>query len=223
MKVTAIVAAGGRGARFGADRPKQLLTLGGRPILQHSVETFLRCGRVDDVVVALPVEVVAEPPAYLTHARVQIVAGGRRRQDSVANAFAVAAPRADIVVVHDAARPFVTDALIGRTVDAAGQFGAAIAAIPAHDTVKRGSAERFIVETVPRDTMFLAQTPQAFRTGVLQQALASADAGDATDEATLVERAGHPVKLVEGDARNIKITTPEDLVMAERKIGRAHV
>jgi 2-C-methyl-D-erythritol 4-phosphate cytidylyltransferase/2-C-methyl-D-erythritol 2,4-cyclodiphosphate synthase len=224
VHVSAIIAAGGRGARFGGAQPKQLLMLGGRPILQRSIDAFLQSGRVDDVVVALPPDVAADPPAYLRAVpRVRVVAGGARRQDSVANAFAAAAARADIVIIHDAARPFVTAPLIERTIDAAIEHGAAIAALQATDTVKRGDASRVIRGTLPRNEIFLAQTPQAFRTAVLRDALALASSStDATDEAMLAEQAGHPVRLVEGDPRNLKITTAEDFEMAERLIGASN-
>ncbi len=141
----------------------------------------------------------------------------RRRQDSVANAFARVVDRADVVVIHDAARPFVSDETIRRTVAAAVESGAAIAAIAAHDTVKRAGANRIVTATLPREEIFLAQTPQAFRTSVLKEALALGV--DATDEAMLAEQAGHAVQIVEGDPRNLKITTPADLAMAERLLG----
>jgi 2-C-methyl-D-erythritol 4-phosphate cytidylyltransferase/2-C-methyl-D-erythritol 2,4-cyclodiphosphate synthase len=221
VHVSAIIAAGGRGARFGGSQPKQLLTLGGRPILQRSIDAFLLSDRVDEVVVAVPAHIAANPPAYLRDVpRVRVVTGGERRQDSVANAFAAAATRADVVVIHDAARPFVSASLIARTIDAALEHGAAIAALQATDTVKRGDASRVIRGTLPRNEIFLAQTPQAFRTAVLRDALALASSSaDATDEAMLAEQAGHPVRLVDGDPRNLKITTPEDLEMAERLLG----
>jgi 2-C-methyl-D-erythritol 4-phosphate cytidylyltransferase/2-C-methyl-D-erythritol 2,4-cyclodiphosphate synthase len=224
VHVSAIIAAGGRGARFGGDRPKQLLALGGLPILQRSVEAFIRSAAVDEVVVALPADLAAKPPAYLTGVskRIQTVAGGERRQDSVARAFAHLDGRAEIVVIHDAARPLVSDDLIRRTVDAAREFGAAIAALPARDTVKRADGQLMIAATLPRQEIFLAQTPQAFRVDVLRAALVLNTATpDATDEAMLVERTGHRVRLVEGDPRNIKITTPDDLAVAESLIGVA--
>lgn len=178
--------------------------------------------RIADVIVALPRELAASVPDYLRGGRkpVEIVEGGERRQDSVAYAFARVPKDADVVVIHDAARPLVTSELIARTVDAAVQFGAAIAALPATDTVKRSNAERFIVDTIPRHEIFLAQTPQAFRIDVLRDALAQAGASaDATDEAMLAERAGHRVHLVDGDPSNLKITTADDLATAERLIG----
>jgi 2-C-methyl-D-erythritol 4-phosphate cytidylyltransferase/2-C-methyl-D-erythritol 2,4-cyclodiphosphate synthase len=224
LHVSAIIAAGGRGARFGADRPKQLLGLAGQPILQRSVEAFVRSRLVHDIIVALPRDMAAAPPAYLTGGdpRLQVVAGGERRQDSVANAFARVADRADIVIIHDAARPLVSDDLIRRTIEAAAETGAAIAAVRAHDTVKRADAAGLITATLPREEIYLAQTPQAFRAAVLRDALAiGAEGIAATDEAMLAERAGHRVKVVDGDPRNLKITTPEDLVMAERLLDGA--
>jgi len=214
MYVTAIIAAGGRGERLGAGQPKQLLEVGGRPILERSVDAFLRHGDVTDVVVALPQEIAGRPPAYLVNTAkpLQVVAGGARRQDSVAAAFRVVPARAEVVVIHDAARPFASGDLIARTIAAAFESGAALAALEARDTVKE-VRDRVVQRTLDRRTIFLAQTPQAFRRNVLRDALAIA--GDATDEAALAEQAGHPVRIVEGEASNMKITSPDDLVIAE--------
>jgi len=222
--VSAIIAAGGRGTRFGGDAPKQMLSLAGRPILQRSVEAFSGCSRVNEVIVALPDDLAAAPPDYLRGAgpRVRVVAGGARRQDSVARAFAAASVDVDLVVIHDAARPLVTEALIARTIDAAHASGAAIAALQATDTVKRGSAGGRILGTLDRGEVFLAQTPQAFRAEVLRAALSLASSATAaTDEAMLAEQAGYAVMLVEGDRRNLKITTQDDFDMAERLLGAA--
>ena len=171
---------------------------------------------------ALPPDLAGDVPAYLktTVKPLAVIDGGARRQDSVANAFAHVASRADIVVIHDAARPLVSADLIRRTLDAAVEYGAAIAAQPATDTVKRGNADGVIIGTLPRDEIFLAQTPQAFRVGILRDALALARGMvEATDEAALAERAGHRVHLVAGDAQNVKITTAEDLALAEQLVG----
>jgi 2-C-methyl-D-erythritol 4-phosphate cytidylyltransferase/2-C-methyl-D-erythritol 2,4-cyclodiphosphate synthase len=228
VHVSAIIAAGGRGSRFGGVQPKQLQPLAGVPILKRTVDAFLNGYAFDEVVVALPSDLAANPPAYLDD--VIVVEGGERRQDSVANAVRAVAPSSQVIVIHDAARPLVTPQLIERTIRAAVQHGAAIAALPARDTVKRGDASHIIRGTLPRDEIFLAQTPQAFRVGVLRDALlraealmaggAAASTGDATDEAMLAEAAGHHVHLVEGDPRNLKITTPEDLMMAEALMPR---
>jgi 2-C-methyl-D-erythritol 4-phosphate cytidylyltransferase/2-C-methyl-D-erythritol 2,4-cyclodiphosphate synthase len=234
MFVSAIIAAGGRGVRLGGAVPKQLLTVAGRPILERSVAVFLAHPDVDEIVVALPSDLAADPPTYLKddRKRLRIVAGGERRQDSVSRAFRSVDARADVVVIHDAARPFATPDLISRTIAAAVKSGAALAAVAAQDTVKRttGPMEaghqvrhedrhgdgRFVVETLARETIFLAQTPQAFRRDVLDRALAGADSAlEATDEAALVERAGYRVAIVEGELTNIKLTTPEDLTIAD--------
>jgi 2-C-methyl-D-erythritol 2,4-cyclodiphosphate synthase/2-C-methyl-D-erythritol 4-phosphate cytidylyltransferase len=192
--------------------------LAGVPILKRTVDAFLQGYAFDEVVVALPPELAVDPPSYLDS--VIVVEGGERRQDSVAKAFRAVAPSAQIIVIHDAARPLVSSALIERTIDAALKHGAAIAALEARDTVKRTDESRIIRGTIPREDIFLAQTPQAFRVGVLRDALELAStASAATDEAMLAEQAGHSVYLVEGDPRNLKITTPEDLQIAERLLS----
>src|SRR4051794_6225057 len=225
MHVTAIIAAGGSGRRFGTAQPKQLLQVGGRAILERSVAAFLAHASVDAVIVALPPALVAAPPDYLqapTSKPLRLVAGGDRRQDSVANAFAALGADSDVVVIHDAARPFASAGLIARTIAAATESGAAVAAVQARDTVKRTAAndaadrgDRYVAQTIPRETIYLAQTPQAFRRAVLAAALGVADGVTATDEAALAERAGYPVRLVDGEATNIKITTTDDLRIAE--------
>jgi 2-C-methyl-D-erythritol 4-phosphate cytidylyltransferase / 2-C-methyl-D-erythritol 2,4-cyclodiphosphate synthase len=218
MYVTAIIAAGGRGERLGAGQPKQYLSIAGQTILERSVRAFLTHAAVDDVVVALPAELAGNPPAYLTGTAkpLRVVAGGARRQDSVAAAFRAVPQRTDVVVVHDAARPFASADLIARTIAVAAESGAALAAVAARDTVKQ-AVGGVVRATLDRRTIYLAQTPQAFRREVLREALAISS--DATDEASLAEQAGHTVRIVEGEATNIKITTPEDLAIAE-VIGR---
>jgi 2-C-methyl-D-erythritol 4-phosphate cytidylyltransferase/2-C-methyl-D-erythritol 2,4-cyclodiphosphate synthase len=193
--------------------------LAGRSILQRSVDAFLDSQIVTDLVVAVPLDLAAAPPEYLrSRAKpIAVVQGGERRQDSVRAAFDRVPGDADIVVIHDAARPLVSHDVIRRTVEAAATTGAAIAALRARDTVKRGDATGRIVGTLPREEIYLAQTPQAFRVDVLRDALAIP--GDATDEAALAERAGHHVQLVDGDWRNLKITTADDLDTAERLLG----
>jgi 2-C-methyl-D-erythritol 4-phosphate cytidylyltransferase/2-C-methyl-D-erythritol 2,4-cyclodiphosphate synthase len=223
MYVTAIIAAGGRGVRFGAEQPKQLLPIDGSTLLERSVGAFLAHPLIDEVVVALPPEIARTPPAYLrSDAKpLRLVEGGARRQDSVSNAFHAAAAGSEVILVHDAARPFVSSALIDRTIDAAATHGAAIAALAVNDTVKRlhhAAAERMIAETIPRELIVLAQTPQAFRREVLAAAVALGESGvEATDEAALAERAGYPVHVVAGEPGNVKITTADDLAAARRR------
>ena len=238
MRVVAIVAAGGQGARLGMPVPKQFVELGGRTILDRSVDALVSCPAIDLVIVALPADQAAHPPAYLCRAdgRVLVVEGGARRQDSVANAFAAVPADADIVVIHDAARPFVDRATIERTIEAAAEAGAAIAALPARDTVKLADVTETgwiggefgdplpalvpkripaVKRTLPRETIFLAQTPQAFRRDVLASAIELGRTGtEATDEAFLAEQAGATVLLVPGEPTNLKITTAADLAFA---------
>ncbi len=225
MYVAAIIAAGGRGVRLGADRPKQFLEIQGSSILELSIKALAASDRIDEIVVALPedhLDAVARSFQGQIKQPLHFVAGGERRQDSVANAFAKTSEQADVIVIHDAARPFVTTDVIDRAIDGALEYGAAIAAVTVRDTVKQtgdanAQGSRRILATIPRDSVFLAQTPQAFGRDVLARALAEGTQVDATDEAMLVERLGLPVHIVEGDPRNVKITTPEDL----RRSGRS--
>lgn len=223
MHVAAIIAAGGRGLRLGADRPKQFLDLGGRSILEMSLAALAASDRITEIVVALPAEHLDAESKALKSAFTRplvFVAGGARRQDSVANAFAKTSAKADVILIHDAARPFVSQDVIARAIDGARTYGAAIAAVAAKDTVKQtgdanADGSRLIRGTIPRDHVYLAQTPQAFRRDILSRALTEGAGVDATDEAMLVERLGLPVHVVQGDERNIKITTPEDLAAAK--------
>ena len=224
MRVTAIIAAGGAGTRLGADRPKQLLELHGRSILEHSVDAFDRHPAIAETIVVLPSELAASPPAWLAARRqVRVAVGGVRRQDSVANGFDMVDAATDVVLVHDAARPFVTPEVIDRVIDAAAAHGAAIAAIAVSDTVKRGEKRNghpVITDTIPREPLYLAQTPQGFARGVLGDAVALGRSGvEATDESMLAEQAGHSVRLVDGSASNVKITTAEDLQTAARRVA----
>ena len=222
--VTAIIAAGGQGTRMGGDRPKQLMSLGGVTILQRSVDAFDRCRQVDEIVLVVPPELATDSASVARPegTPVRVVAGGIRRQDSVARGFDASSLSSEIIVVHDAARPLCPTELIVRTIEAAARHGAAIAALPAQDTVKQRAAgdDRFVGRTLARQCIVLAQTPQAFRREVLAEAVGLGRRGvEATDEAVLAERAGHRVVLVAGDPMNIKITTQRDLSIARRFLG----
>jgi 2-C-methyl-D-erythritol 4-phosphate cytidylyltransferase/2-C-methyl-D-erythritol 2,4-cyclodiphosphate synthase len=226
MFVSGIIAAGGRGTRLGAATPKQMLSLGDRTILQRSFDVVDAHHLINEIVIALPADLAACPPAYLVSAKkpVRIVDGGSRRQDSVAIAFGQVSTQADVVVIHDAARPLATPDLFSRVIEAAAAGGAAIAALQARDTVKEATAEpglRLVARTIPRDSIYLAQTPQAFTRQVLADAIAlGRQAGTAaTDEASLAEQAGHPVRLVDGESGNIKITTEQDLKVSNALLG----
>ncbi|MCY4598647.1 MAG: 2-C-methyl-D-erythritol 4-phosphate cytidylyltransferase [Acidobacteria bacterium] len=228
MHISAIVAAGGKGERLGGGVRKQLRTVGGRTLLERSVTPFDGSQRIAEIILVLPADLVASPPDLVRGIRtpVRLVAGGGRRQDSVAGGLGALAPESEIVVIHDAARPFCTPAVIGRTIDAAAECGAATAALPAFDTVKEGRVEdgaTLVGATLQRERVFLVQTPQAFRVDLLRDAVARGGGADATDEATLVERAGHPVRLVQGDVRNFKVTSRDDLALAEQLVSAGQV
>ena len=219
MHVAVIIAAGGLGSRLNSRTPKQFLHVGEISMLLRSIRTFEGHDLIDEIVTVLPSEYMEAYQGGLSSGETafQVVAGGDRRQDSVANGFAQVSSNTDIVLVHDAARPFVGPEVISRTIAAATEFGAAIPAVAAKDTVKVGITkddQTVVASTLPRDEVYLAQTPQGFRRKVLEDAIAQGLESDATDESMLVERAGYTVRLVEGDPTNIKVTTKEDLALA---------
>jgi 2-C-methyl-D-erythritol 4-phosphate cytidylyltransferase/2-C-methyl-D-erythritol 2,4-cyclodiphosphate synthase len=226
MFVSAIIAAAGGGTRVGAAIPKQMLPLGDRTILQRTFDLIEAHDLIHEIVVALPRAFASSPPPYLISAKkpVCIVDGGSRRQDSVANAFAHVSSKADVVVIHDAARPFASPELFSRVIAAAAKGGAAIAALQSSDTVKEATAApglRIVARTMARESIYLAQTPQAFTRDVLRDAIEFGQhaIGLATDESSLAEQAGYPVRLVDGESTNMKITTPEDLDLSKAVMG----
>lgn len=206
---------------------KQFLELDGVPVLVHTLRQFANSSEVNEIIVALRQPEIEPFRARLEKEGPEIVKrkpkfveGGAHRQQSVANGLAAISASADhVVLVHDAVRPFVTEQMIHDVVAAAEKYGAAIAAVPAVDTVKqveRTAEGALIKATIPREKVVMAQTPQGFRYDVLKKAFdeAAADGFIGTDEASLVERSGHPVAVVMGSPRNIKITTPADLELA---------
>ena len=231
-KVVALVPAAGLGVRMaggksaqGAAPPKQLLELDGVPILFLTLRRLAGCARLERLIVAVRPADRAEIERRLKKepyaAKTSVVEGGESRHHSVANALARVPEGTGFVLVHDAVRPFVESALIERVLDAAAQTGAAIVGLPATDTIKQvepgGTAHGSrITSTIPRERIVLAQTPQAFRLDLLRQAFehAAADGFHGSDEAVLLERLGHPVTVVMGSWRNIKITQPADLDLA---------
>ena len=217
--------AAGLGTRMAGPQPKQFLALGGVPILIHSLRAFAAVERMGPIYVAARKtemeRVEAQVAEYGFAGRVHVVEGGEKRQESVAHALAaLPAQDDDIVLVHDAVRPLIDTATIERTIDAAAEYGAAIVGMPAIDTIKqveRTAHGAVIVATIPREFIVHAQTPQGFRYRILKSAFAEAEADGfvGTDEASLVERAGHPVTVVHGSQVNLKITQPGDLELAE--------
>jgi 2-C-methyl-D-erythritol 4-phosphate cytidylyltransferase len=219
MTVGAIIAAAGFGRRMKTDRPKQLLVLKGTPILVHTIRKFDASNAVDYIIVTAPRESVDEVRALVNSAGfkkpVMVIEGGERRQDSVAMGIERLRPGTDMVAVHDGVRPFVSIEDIDKVVRRAERVGAAILAVPIVDTVKQVERE-FVDSTLTREHLVLAQTPQVFRAEILKKAFESAarDEYYGTDESSLVERLGHPVAIVRGSERNIKITRPSDLTLA---------
>ena len=214
-KVSAIIVAAGAGKRFGS--AKQFALLRGKSVLDWSVEAFAAHAEVDEIVLVLPAEEDGTRYRKLGGKIVAVVRGGERRQDSVLRGFdRLDSGPADIVLVHDGVRPLVGQEVITRVIAKARECGAAIAAIPVEDTIKE-AAGGVVVRTLDRENLQRVQTPQAFTLEVLDRALRKAreDGFYGTDEAALVERAGHPVTVVLGDRRNIKITTAADLKIAE--------
>jgi len=218
---TAIIAAAGTGSRMASDRPKQFLQLAGTPIIFHTLVPFEECASIQEVIVVLPAE---EAAAFLTIAGKRglrklsrVVPGGVTRADSVKRGLLAVRPAtAGIVAVHDGVRPFVTVEEIEDTIEAARRDGAAILTTPVTDTIKQVSGGR-VVNTLERRDLRRALTPQCFRYELLRRAYEQADVNDPslTDESALVEKIGVPVTTIEGSSRNIKITTPQDLAVAE--------
>jgi 2-C-methyl-D-erythritol 4-phosphate cytidylyltransferase len=217
MRVAVVIPAGGAGRRMGG-AVKPLVLLAGEPMLARCIRPFLARTDVEWVVVALPPALHAAPPAWLTvDPRVSTVAGGRERGDSVRHALAAVPGEADVVLVHDAARPLVSKAVIERCVRAAEAGVCAVAAVPVVDTIKTVDGDGVILGTPERGRLRAAQTPQAFPAAVLREACSRAahDGLSATDDAALVAHYGARVITVDGEPENMKITTAADLVLAE--------
>jgi 2-C-methyl-D-erythritol 4-phosphate cytidylyltransferase len=218
---TAIIAAAGQGTRMAGNRPKQFIELAGVPVLFHTLRAFEQCDVIQEIIVVLP---ATESATFLSLAGkyslkklAKVVPGGATRAESVLRGLqAVREATAEIVAVHDGVRPFVTADEISRTVAAASREGAAILVSSPVDTVKK-VRDGAVVSTLPRAHLRNALTPQCFQYKLLRRAYEELDVADPalTDESSLVERLGHRVAIVEGSARNIKITRQEDLVVAE--------
>jgi len=225
-RIAAILPAAGLGTRMGADTPKQFLDLDGMPLVIFTLRRLAACSSITEFLIATRAEEVPSLAERVAHEKfgrpVRVVRGGGSRQESVAHALAEVDPATEIVLVHDAVRPFVTREQTERVIAEARARGAAILGIPAIDTVKevkRASLPEdvaLITATIPRERIVLAQTPQAFQYTLLKDAFAKAaeDGSTGSDEASLVERLGHEVHVVLGSERNIKITRPADMELA---------
>jgi 2-C-methyl-D-erythritol 4-phosphate cytidylyltransferase len=222
VHISAIVVAAGRGTRLGAPAAKAFVPLAGVPMAVYCLRTLSAVPGLGSTTLVVSAGFKAAAAAVLElygpwPVPIRLTCGGAERQDSVAAGLAVTTPEANLVIVHDAARPFVSLACITSCIEAATACGAAIAAIPTRDTVKEVAPSFSITRTLDRQTIWLAQTPQVFRADLLRRAYEQAwhEGQVGTDDAALVERLGHTVRVVAGEATNLKITTPEDLRWAE--------
>lgn len=223
--VVALIPAAGAGVRMGGHTPKQFLSLEGVPIFVHTLRKFAASPTIDEIYLVLRAEDLdrAQRDIDREHLgkQVRLLTGGASRQETVARALAEVPDTTEVVVVHDAVRPFIELGVIERVVEEARQHGAVILGIPSVDTVKQVE-RRLVLGTLPRERVVLAQTPQAFRYTLLREAvdLALRDGFQGTDESSLVERLGHTVMVVMGSDRNIKITKPSDLPLARLYIAQ---
>lgn len=222
MKVQLLMPAAGAGQRIGGDIPKALLPLHGIPLFVHTLKRLEAAGLLENTaILTIPgghrEDFDRAFRAAFPHASVHLVPGGAERQDSVENGLAALDPDTALVVIHDAARPFVSVDAIKRSIEAAGEHGAATVAVPAVDTILEGDADHFLASTPDRSRLWACQTPQTFRVEVIRQAHAQARHGNysGTDDASLVRRQGNSVKLVLGTALNFKVTTREQVRLAE--------
>ena len=219
--ITAIFPAAGRGKRMGMQVNKIFLSLANRTVLRHTLETFSQCAAIDElIVVASPDEtdVVRELLKTIPHLKPwQVVAGGAERQYSIANALAVIQPETELILVHDEARPLISVEVIERVIAETREYGATITAVPVKDTIKVVDGDGIVTATPNRSSLWAVQTPQGFKRDLLLKAYEKAAEEQflGTDDASLVERIGQKVKVVQGEYMNIKMTTPEDLMMAE--------
>ena len=218
MKITVVIPAAGSGKRFGEN--KQLKILGDRPLVFHTLKPFIDSELINEIVVVAPKNDVQqlsrELKSMISVKSVMVVAGGNTRQKSVFNGLKAASDSSELICVHDAVRPFVTKELIEKAVNACSEHDGVIVAQSSTDTIKKVMDDQ-ILETLPRETIWRAQTPQIFSKSALQEALKMAEDENiqGTDEASLLERIGYQVGFVEGSSLNIKITTEEDWVFAE--------
>lgn len=225
---TAIIVAGGNSTRFGGKTPKQFLEILGKPLIIHTLEQFQQCREIDQIILVLPsnqttnfLQIVNK---YGITKLSKIVAGGKTRAESVCKGLNSVRPtNAEIIAVHDGARPLVTPVEISACIKKAQETGAAILVATVTDTIKQISGDK-IVKTIDRNQLKRALTPQCFRYEILKRAFDKADLSEfATDESFLVEQLGVEVSVVEGSAKNIKITTPEDLKLAESLLKEKYV
>ena len=224
-KNVALILAAGKGVRMGGRR-KAFLPIGGKPLLAWTLSVFESFPRIQEIKVVVPPDQKErcwkEVLVPYNISKATMVSGGRERQDSLQNGFAKIDEPCHLVVIHDGARPFLDKETLAKSVDAAEENGASIVAVPVKDTIKIGDEERMVQETLERSHLWSVQTPQTYKYQIIKQALEKArkEKFYATDDSSLVEMIGKPVKIVSGSYENIKITTPEDLIFGELLLQR---
>jgi 2-C-methyl-D-erythritol 4-phosphate cytidylyltransferase len=221
----ALIVAGGIGRRMNQRKRKQYLMLAGKPIIAHTVSVFEKCHHIDGILLVIPADDILSVrqnilPILKLEKPIQLVAGGKHRQDSVYNGLKRLDPDCRIVVIHDGVRPFVSPDQVSACILEAEKHDASLLGIPVFDTLKKVQSNRLVEKTLDRERIWLAQTPQAFRTELIKRAHLCAQKDNilGTDDAYLVERLGINVKFIQGSRRNIKITTIEDLELCEALI-----
>ena len=218
MKITAIIAAAGFGERFG--EKKQLKLLNGRPLLFHTIQPFIKSELISEILVVVPkddvIQVDREFKSTLTSKKIEVISGGKTRQESVNNGLKISDKESELICVHDGVRPFVTLSLIEKVIKASMEHDGAILAAPSSDTIKKIMGDQ-ILETLPREIIWRAQTPQVFSKAALEEAIQIAidENLEGTDEASILEKIGYQIGFIEGSPLNIKITTKEDWIFAK--------
>jgi len=222
LYVSAIIVAGGNGKRFGSIEKKQFIEISGKPVLYYSIDAFERCELVSEIILVLPGENLEFYDRSISKIKRfkkvrKIIEGGNKRQDSVYNGLKNVSKKTEIVLVHDAVRPLVNIKLIKRVITESEKSDCAICAIPVNDTVKQSNENYLIEKTIPRNNLWLAQTPQGFKYNLIKSAFQNAydKKLNGTDESSFVESLGIKPTIVEGSTYNLKITKPEDLKLAE--------
>lgn len=226
MYCSVVIVAAGKGKRMGADINKQYLKLNGKEVLAHTIEKFQACNEIDEIIIVTGTEEIEYCTEHIWKkygfSKIKkIVPGGAERQDSVYNGLLGLSVQTEIVLIHDGARPLVREEQIKASIKCAREEGGCVIGVPVKDTVKICRKDHFVQATPPRDTLWIVQTPQTFKYDLIMDAYKEAYKKKlvATDDSMMVEALGYPVKMVEGYYDNIKITTPEDLVIAKNMMA----
>lgn len=222
MYSSVVIVAAGKGKRMGADLNKQYLKLDGKEILAHTIEKFQQCDQIDEIIIVTAIDEIEYCRKHIWQAYgftkiKNIVAGGRERQDSVYNGLLEVSKQSQIVLIHDGARPLIRSKQIEESIETASQVGGCVVGVPVKDTIKICDHNQVVRQTPSRDTLWLVQTPQTFKYDLIMKAYKAGIEKNllVTDDSMMVEALGYPVKIIQGRYDNIKITTPEDLIVAK--------